>query len=116
MPANDATIIKTARSRQGQSVPILEYDFDSGVRLTAGTEAAHAPLSAGSAYLVVSSVPAFISVGAEQNGAVGDSNAKSTYLAAGIPFHLFVSDSSFISVLRAGDDSGSFFITRVKDK
>lgn len=113
-----AAIVNTAESRGGASVPVLEYDFAGGGQSLALTAAAafSAELTAGRAYLIVSTEPCFFSVMTAENPGVGASDPKSTFLAAGIPFHLFVSDPSRASVRRAGDEDGRVFITRIKSR
>lgn len=108
--------VKTARSRQGQSVPILEYDFESGgVAFAVSNDPSHTPLKSGSAYLISSTVPIFLSVSLTQNESVGPGNEKTTFITAGLPFHIFAGEDCFLSIVQH-EEAGSAFITRVLEK
>lgn len=112
-----STIVNTAESRKGASVPVLEYDFENGQSVSVSASATFSTdLPAGKAYMIVSSASCFFSVIEENNASVGPTDTRSTYLVAGVPFHLFVSDISRASFRRAGDEDGRAFITGVKSR
>lgn len=78
--------LKSAVTRNAQQLPIVQYDWQSGIRVqaTSANSSSSGDLEDG-AYLIVASAPIWMSIGMEAGDVAG-----SIYLAAGVPLHVLV--------------------------